>query len=294
MYQAVHNRRVLLLLLLITAIVFVRTTASLNVDSELLGNMSSLIKATSRNQLRNLEKHLPTFSFIVMKGGKKQETTSDTNCLDCYPLDYAEDVQCSDNQKINRLKKAPLSFVGVRGKKFLQDDYPRISDLLQTMENERVRENLARKFLEKLSINSENIVKRVPTGFTGMRGKRPSLLSELNDEEETFQQLGKRVPGSSFVGVRGKKDVSHQHYKRSILTELWRKLFTKAYDVRGKKQRSIDFNSKFVAVRGKKNQMKDGSNNKQYIWQPWPYLTGDKRVPNGFVGMRGKRPVIAE
>lgn len=73
--------------------------------------------------------------------------------------------------------------------------------------------------------------------------------------------------------------------------QLWRKLFKKAYDVRGKKQRYADFNSKFVAVRGKKNSLDQEDNDlEQNSVQPWVYLIGSKRAPNGFVGMRGKRP----
>lgn len=61
--------------------------------------------------------------------------------------------------------------------------------------------------------------------------------------------------------------------------------------MRGKKQRYADFNSKFVAVRGKKNSLDQEDNDlEQNSVQPWVYLIGNKRAPNGFVGMRGKRP----
>lgn len=65
--------------------------------------------------------------------------------------------------------------------------------------------------------------------------------------------------------------------------------------MRGKKQRFADFNSKFVAVRGKKSELEaEGIGNgngdsQQYLVHPWLYLWGDKRAPNGFQGMRGKR-----
>lgn len=61
--------------------------------------------------------------------------------------------------------------------------------------------------------------------------------------------------------------------------------------MRGKKQRYVDFNNKFVAVRGKKNGLdQEDSDLEQNSVQPWVYLVGGKRAPNGFVGMRGKRP----
>lgn len=61
--------------------------------------------------------------------------------------------------------------------------------------------------------------------------------------------------------------------------------------MRGKKQRYADFNSKFVAVRGKKSGLdQEEGDLEQNSVQPWVYLIGGKRAPNGFVGMRGKRP----
>lgn len=73
--------------------------------------------------------------------------------------------------------------------------------------------------------------------------------------------------------------------------QLWRKLFKKAYDVRGKKQRYADFNSKFVAVRGKKSALSDGNGGlEENMALPWVYVIGGKRAPSGFLGMRGKRP----
>lgn len=56
--------------------------------------------------------------------------------------------------------------------------------------------------------------------------------------------------------------------------------------MRGKQQRFADFNSKFVAVRGKKSDLEGNG----ALVHPWLYLWGEKRAPNGFLGMRGKRP----
>lgn len=67
--------------------------------------------------------------------------------------------------------------------------------------------------------------------------------------------------------------------------------------MRGKKQRFADFNNKFVAVRGKKSEQDgEGAGNweaigqQQYLVHPWLNVWGEKRAPNGFLGMRGKRP----
>lgn len=82
---------------------------------------------------------------------------------------------------------------------------------------------------------------------------------------------------------------------RSNRPQFWHTFFKKSYDLRGKQQRFADFNSKFVAVRGKKSDLEGngvgiGDDHEQALVHPWLYLWGEKRAPNGFLGMRGKRP----
>ncbi|KAH8332578.1 hypothetical protein KR074_005664 [Drosophila pseudoananassae] len=291
-----------LLLLLLTA-------ASTAVEAELqqAGESSGLSTLPpGAEQPRRVVKRAPTSSFIGMRGKKDDER--DTESSDITegnwlgngpdPLDYADlDTYYSENGR--RLKKAPLAFVGMRGKKFIPMSV-RLSGVLQHMEEERLREGLLQDFLNSLTVDDNgagDVDKRAPTGFNGMRGKRPALNGDEGEEEEAMELLQKRAPVNSFVGMRGKKDVSHQHYKRAALSEFWHTFFKKAYDVRGKKQRFADFNNKFVAVRGKKSEQDgEGAGNweaigqQQYLVHPWLNVWGDKRAPNGFLGMRGKRP----
>ncbi|XP_068156358.1 tachykinins isoform X2 [Drosophila tropicalis] len=258
------------------------------------GENSLSSTATSLQQEpRKLVKRAPAAGFIGMRGKKELETDSETdgeravsndNWLGPDPLDYAED---SDDYYENgrRLKKAPTAFVGMRGKKYTPSSN-RLSNLLRQIEEQRLRENVLQELFDRLA--DQNTVgdaeipnKRAPTGFTGMRGKRPA-----EDDDDAIELFEKRAPVNAFVGVRGKKDVSHQNYKRAAP-------LSEAYDVRGKKHRFFDFNNKFVAVRGKKNNLDLEDGQAQYLVHPWSYLLSEKRAPNGFVGMRGKRPVLA-
>ncbi|XP_001994228.3 tachykinins isoform X2 [Drosophila grimshawi] len=290
-----HNQKMLLLLLLLTTV----AVASGDIDGVAedgdvhVDGISTLAPGTV-TQPRKIVKRAPTNSFIGMRGKKELESSTDENWLGPDPLDYEGlvDVDNYYNENGRRLKKAPLAFVGMRGKKFNPNSNNNLLDLLQHMEEERVREYILQDFLDHLAIDGNGMAKRAPTGFTGMRGKRPTMTegdAAAQDEDDAMELLQKRAPVNSFVGVRGKKDVSHQNYKRAALSE--------AYDVRGKKQRYADFNSKFVAVRGKKSELDDATGLEQNILQqqqPWVYIIGGKRAPNGFVGMRGKRPELVE
>ncbi|SPP84486.1 tachykinins isoform X2 [Drosophila guanche] len=276
----------LLLLLLLTA---ASTAADAEPDVE--ASVSTL--PPGADAPRRMVKRAPTSSFIGMRGKKEEE--KDQRAADWIgpdPLDYADmDEESLYFENGRRLKKAPMSFVGMRGKKYIPFSN-RLSDVLHQIEEQRMRENLLQDLFERLAAGDDNVGdvgKRAPTGFTGMRGKRP--MSGDEDEEDAMELLQKRAPVNSFLGVRGKKDVSHQHYKRAALSE--------AYDVRGKKERYADFNSKFVAVRGKKSEQDTGldtdDGDQQYLVRPWLYLWGDnKRAPSGFQGMRGKRPALVE
>ncbi|XP_030374182.1 tachykinins isoform X2 [Scaptodrosophila lebanonensis] len=271
------------------------------------------VEAMEPQPLRKLVKRAPTSSFIGMRGKKDLQAEDDDSSgssnnnninwqqqLDPMSLDYADDNYYLEN---GRFKKAPLAFVGVRGKKYTPGS-SRLGELLQSMEEQRFRENLMHEIMERLALENGEVVKRAPTGFTGMRGKRTFMDADVfgDADESALQKLEKRAPVNAFVGVRGKKDVSHQHYKRAALNE--------AYEARGKKQRYADFNSKFVAVRGKKSdeQAQDAEEDSdanyppesRYLVQPfYPWETNmlgyeEKRVPNGFVGMRGKRSALPE
>lgn len=212
----------LLLLLLLTA----ASTADLQLAGESHG-VSTLPPGVE--QPRRVVKRAPTSSFIGMRGKKDDERDTESSDISegnwlgtgPDPLDYADlDSYYSENGR--RLKKAPLAFVGMRGKKFIPMSV-RLSDVLQHMEEERLRESLLQDFLNSLTVDENgagDVDKRAPTGFNGMRGKRPVLNGDEGEEEDAMELLQKRAPVNSFVGMRGKKDVSHQHYKRAALSEV--------------------------------------------------------------------------
>lgn len=138
-----------------------------------------------------------------------------------------EDITWDEYAKPNvrRYKKAPTAFYGVRGKKFAtmnglhpNNENHRFQEFLQKLEEERLRDAILQDFVDSLTGSTKNditneMTKRAPTGFTGVRGKRP-VMSEFTDT--SMETLTKRGLGNNaFVGVRGKKDVSHQTFKRS-------------------------------------------------------------------------------
>ncbi|XP_073819601.1 tachykinin isoform X2 [Musca autumnalis] len=250
-----------------------------------------------------------------------------------------EDYVQSANAR--RYKKAPTAFFGVRGKKFTLggginpggDNY-RWQQFLQKLDEDNVRHMIVDDFMDRLvnerpahddlAVQQQSeMSKRAPTGFTGLRGKRPEL-TEAGSNDMSMELVGKRGLSNTFVGVRGKKDVSHQAFKRSPLGGGSESAPNSGPG--GKRQRFLDFGNKFVAVRGKKSSLGDVGDDNSYEgenlghnirWWYSPVLapmttalrtngggvvTNDgsalrlmygntgKRAPNGFVGMRGKRP----
>ncbi|XP_037946409.1 tachykinins-like isoform X2 [Teleopsis dalmanni] len=254
----------------------------------------------STNEL-NLVKRAPS-GFTGMRGKKENNDVSlqDSNYGPIDPIEYTYNMDEDYNDAFGiRYKKAPSAFYGVRGKKFNigSKDTNRLDSLLQQFEEQRLREVLLEDFIDRLAtatVSQNEINKRAPTGFTGMRGKRPSVnygYEEIGEDDG----ISKRGPSNAFVGVRGKKDVDHQTYKRAA---------TQSLNSRGKKQRFVDFGNKFVAVRGKKNELDSEPtddvleikpNRQRYYVNILPSLLYDsyaKRTPSGFVGMRGKRAAV--
>lgn len=215
-----HNQK-LLLLLLLTAAVAVSSVDVVDVETDddtvASGGSGISTLAPGEQQSRNLVKRAPTSSFIGMRGKKEQEATSEDHWSGPDPLEYGdEDMDNYYNENGRRLKKAPMSFVGVRGKKYSNNNN-HLQSVLQQMEEERMRDSFLRDLFDHIVGEDNEVVgKRAPTGFTGMRGKRPAS----EDEEDALELLQKRALSNSFVGVRGKKDVSHQNYKRAALSEV--------------------------------------------------------------------------
>ncbi|KAM7360330.1 tachykinin isoform 2-T3 [Cochliomyia hominivorax] len=296
-------------------------------DNDIL-KVNSLTEDITRNQLilghqydpLTMVKRAPG-GFVGMRGKKlyynnndnnENENDDDENIFPWSQLQNSdEDITWDEYAKPNvrRYKKAPTAFYGVRGKKFAtmngfhpSTDNLRFQEFLEKLEEDNLRNAILQDFVERLTDTKDDIpnemAKRAPTGFTGVRGKRP-VMSELDTSMETLTKRG--LGNNAFVGVRGKKDVSHQTFKRSptgaerYFFLFWKKSLPGGS---GKRQRFVDFNNKFVAVRGKKSSYNDMDayntfNNNRSPSATLSLLYG-KRAPSGFLGMRGKRPFTTD
>ncbi|XP_049303346.1 tachykinins isoform X2 [Bactrocera dorsalis] len=243
------------------------------------------------NPLRtlNIVKRTPS-GFIGMRGKKEYEYTDYSNANNlAMDDDRTADWDIDPIQRVayenelngvyghllgleSRFKKAPSTFYGVRGKKYSDNDVNRVNSLIRRLEEDRLRQELTQNFLRELvnrqTTAQNDVTKRAPTGFTGMRGKRPSVMDYLYYDEDGMLTAPfveeKRGPVNAFMGVRGKKDADHQTFKRSPLEFSYLdifNIFSQSGNRRSKSQRFVDFNNKFVAVRGKKDDTNDDSSN---------------------------------
>lgn len=118
------------------------------------------------------------------------------------------------------------------------------------------------------AVTSQELEKRGPQGFLGMRGKK------LMEGEQFY----KRKP-QFFIGVKGKKNMYDEN--DVFEPELYFKRAQMGFmGMRGKKDIFSDEKRApmgFVGMRGKKDL----------------YLDEEKRAPMGFVGMRGKKDMYS-
>ncbi|XP_062714807.1 tachykinins isoform X1 [Aedes albopictus] len=188
----------------------------------------------------------------------------------------------------NGVKRVPSGFTVMRGKKSLYDMSSNINDNSNEYEstNDVNFDDLFQKeraFLNELyrihRIYQENknkplnsavqyAEKRAPSGFLGMRGKKAEASSTYSEK--------KRAP-SGFLGLRGKRESIDDYMegiKRSPLTSY--------FGTRGKKEPLMFGNDEFY------NHLDaiDWPNNEQRLQIN---RTPPKRVPNGFLGVRGKK-----
>jgi hypothetical protein len=144
-------------------------------------------------------------------------------------------------------KRAPVGFMGMRGKKSVSNNDYYISD------------------------------KRLPQGFLGMRGKK----SIDNDE---YNELEKRAP-MGFQGMRGKKT---QTYVKSSNDDIKRAPIAGFFGMRGKKQPMIpDGSLKQMTMNANEFDMQNQLIPSHTVYSD---LFPIKRLgPSGFMGMRGRK-----
>ncbi|XP_030758689.1 tachykinins isoform X2 [Sitophilus oryzae] len=156
-------------------------------------------------------------------------------------------------------KRAPSGFTGVRGKKSIPDG--------AYSSDEPEHENLIQQNYDSYGPNTQPpssinyLEKRAPSGFFGMRGKKPW----------SYPEEFKRAP-MGFVGMRGKKATSDD--------------FDYVLDDYPKRAQMG-----FFGMRGKKYFVQPGYSSEDILTRLAPsrgYFE-DKRAPAGFFGMRGKK-----
>lgn len=175
-------------------------------------------------------------------------------------------------------KRGPSGFMGMRGKKSSWDP---LYELLQNYENNDLDDEVEKRAPASgffgmrgkkwTDLGVDEVDKRSPSmGFFGMRGKKENgnyVSSRFNSLEGA-----KRSPQMGFHGMRGKRSVDHER-SRGNNYGLFSVMKKAPYDFRGK----------FIGVRGKKSEQNVFN---QYVDAP-PIF--EKRAPNGFMGMRGKK-----
>lgn len=105
------------------------------------------------------------------------------------------------NEGSETSKRAPSGFTGVRGKKSVEDSA--FSELKTSVaENDSGQNEMLNGAVREESNPINSFEKRAPSGFLGVRGKKPNAWYY---QQELSDGYYKRAP-SGFLGVRGKKE----------------------------------------------------------------------------------------
>lgn len=157
-------------------------------------------------------------------------------------------------------KRTPSGFMGMRGKKFLEASMKRGPSGFMGMRGKKSYPDPLMYFNEYEDDFSNEFEKRSPAGFFGMRGKKESEYYRSSPFAGDFGGA-KRSPKMGFHGMRGKRSTSNNYGLFGTM-----------------KRNPNEFRRRFLGVRGKKSD--------------YGLLDEDdfeKRSPNGFMGMRGKK-----
>ncbi|XP_069177915.1 tachykinins [Procambarus clarkii] len=175
----------------------------------------------------------------------------------------------------DRERRAPSGFLGMRGKK---DVSTPLENIVPAVNDYTLQDSFPASLYGLRDDNGPVVlavpwrVKKAPSGFLGMRGKKSGeeAFGEAGMDSE-LETLLKRAP-SGFLGMRGKKAPSG------------------FLGMRGKKAPSG-----FLGMRGKKH-FDDESEIDAYIQALTAMVDGqqEKRAPSGFLGMRGKKAFFGD
>ncbi|VVC99539.1 unnamed protein product, partial [Leptidea sinapis] len=198
-------------------------------------------------------------------------------------------------------KRIPEGFVGLRGKKALEQD------------GEQFFKRRPQFFVgvkgKKSYDSSEDSwhYKRAPMGFVGMRGKKDyndyipdnyympqkgSLFGQIDYTTNEF------TPSEEYPILNQFYEYIQNLQENSDSSDVSNDLMTNEidkrafYGVRGKKSiqnkrpYDLSFRGKFIGVRGKKDVKDSGAKEIKFLLDgPWP----KRKFQTGFVGMRGKK-----
>ncbi|KAB0793894.1 hypothetical protein PPYR_13514 [Photinus pyralis] len=142
--------------------------------------------------------------------------------------------------------------------------------------------------IEKIQ-TADQVKRRAPSGFTGVRGKKSIPDSTYSDTTQILNDpafssgedgLDKRAP-AGFMGMRGKKPFPESN---SLPEDIEKRAPSGFMGMRGKKENLDDYDKRapsgFMGMRGKKEYDADYYGN-DFV---------DKRA-RGFMGMRGKKSI---
>nr|QMS43305.1 tachykinin [Grapholita molesta] len=232
------------------------------------------------------------------------------NTARVYCLLIVACVQLSQHAASAQDKRAPLGFVGMRGKKFVELDDP---DIFKRKPQYHFIGVKGKKDL----FDFDQEVKRAPMGFLGMRGKKDPdsyLLphsSELYDDTGYFRgkinyspipMLEQDNPLRDYqlnellerLRVSDENDSMPESVEDDMSNAINKRAakMNQFYGVRGKKSGQpfeANFRGRFIAVRGKRDMKNsDAQEIREFLLGqngPWP----KRKAQMGFFGMRGKK-----
>lgn len=215
-------------------------------------------------------------------------------------LAYAQEVS----------KRVPQGFLGMRGKKYFEDDgteqfYKRKPQFFVGVKGKKSLQDI-------LEVPEEYYNKRAPMGFMGMRGKKEMKFPDFQSNELYLKRDGSLI-GQIDYSSNERPTVSDfpllnellLHYisqvnrpsesSESEVDQSTNEIEKRAanmhqfYGVRGKKSlNNLSFRGKFIGVRGKKDMKNSGPHEIKFLVDqngPLP----KRKAQMGFFGMRGKK-----
>ncbi|XP_026735486.1 tachykinins isoform X2 [Trichoplusia ni] len=216
-------------------------------------------------------------------------------------------------------KRVPQGFLGMRGKKYFDDEgieqfYKRKPQFFVGVKG--------KKSLQDILEAPEEYYKRAPMGFMGMRGKKEVLFPEFDSNELAPKRDGSLIGQIDYSSSENRNDPDFPLLNELLLQYLSKierpaaKLIPETmesdiepltnevekraanihqfFGVRGKKSMNnkrpydLTFRGKFIGVRGKKDLKNSGPHEIKFLLDqngPLP----KRKAQMGFFGMRGKK-----